>query len=351
LFKNRLTGSLEVYTGTTSDLLWSKNLPSSSGKTVNSFYTNIGAVRNSGIEFAVDANIIRTKDINWSVNIALAHNKNKITELDPTIAEYGQRNSNSILKVGGSLMHAYMIQYAGVDPENGRAQYWKDTYKYKLDENGNPTSDILLDGDGNYVVESSEKTYNIDEATRRDCGDILPKLQGGFGTTLAAYGFDLTCQFAFQLGGQYYDGAYQQLMHNGQEVGHAMHRDLLNAWSPENKNSNIPRLSTASVDDPGSGSQTPMDRFLTSSDYLTLTNLSLGYNLPRKWVTPLSLRSIRLYVSGENLFLLTARKGMDPRFQSSNTSLSVGSYTAGGGLQAGSYSAMRAITGGVTVTF
>jgi hypothetical protein len=130
-----------------------------------------------------------------------------------------------------------------------------------------------------------------------------------------------------------------------------MHRDLLNAWSPENKNSNIPRLSTASVDDPGSGSQTPMDRFLTSSDYLSLTNLSLGYNLPRKWVTPLSLRSIRLYVAGENLFLLTARKGMDPRFQSSNTSLNVGSYTAGGGLQAGAYSAMRAITGGVTVTF
>ena len=351
LFKNRITGSLEVYTGTTSDLLWSKRLPSSSGKTVNSFYTNIGAVRNSGIEFALDANIIRTKDINWNVNIALAHNKNKITELDPTIAEYGQRDGSSILRIGGSLMQAYMVKYAGVDPENGRAQYWKDTYKYKLDADGNPTSDIQLDSDGNYVIESSEKTYNLDEATQRDCGDILPKLQGGFGTTLTAYGFDLTCQFAFQLGGKYYDGAYQQLMHNGQEVGHAMHRDLLNAWSPDNKNSNIPRLSTASVDDPGSGSQTAMDRFLTSSDYLSLTNLSIGYNLPRKIVTPLTLRGIRVYVAGENLFLLTARKGMDPRFSSSSTSLAVGGYTSGGGLQAGAYSAMRSITAGLTVTF
>ena len=346
LFKNRLTGSLEVYTGTTSDLLWSKQLPSSSGKTVNSYYTNIGAVRNSGIEFALDGNIIRTKDINWNVNIALAHNKNKITELDPSIAEYGQRYSNQILKVGGSLQHAYMIQYAGVDPENGRAQYWKDTYVYKTDENGNKTSDIMLDKDGNYVIESSELTYNIDEATRRDCGDILPKLQGGFGTTLAAFGFDLTAQFSFQLGGKFYDGSYQQLMHNGQEVGHAMHRDLLNAWSYENKNSDIPRLSTASSDDPGSGSQTPMDRFLTSSNYLCLNNLALGYNLPRSIVTPLTLRGIRVYVAGENLFLLTKRKGMDPRYN-----LGIGGYTSGGGLASGSYSAMRSITAGITVTF
>ena len=345
LFKNRITGSLDVYTGTTSDLLWSKQLPSSSGKTVNSFYTNIGAVRNSGIEFSLDANILRMKEINWNVNIALAHNKNKITELDPTISKYGQRYSNQILKVGGSLQHAYMVQYAGVN-EQGQAQYWKDTYVYEKDENGDPTTDIAVDGDGNYVIESSELTTNLDDATRRDCGDILPKLQGGFGTTFSAYGFDLTAQFSFQLGGKYYDGSYQQLMHNGQEVGHAMHRDLLDAWSPDNKGSNIPRLSTASVDDPGSGSQTAMDRFLTSSNYLCLNNLALGYNLPKSIVTPLTLRSIRVYVAGENLFLLTKRKGMDPRYN-----LGIGGYTSGGGLAAGSYSAMRSITAGVTVTF
>ena len=345
LFKNRITGSFDFYTGTTSDLLWSKQLPSSSGKTVSSFYTNIGAVRNTGVEFSLDANILRMKDINWNVNIALAHNKNKITELDPTISKYGQRSSQQILKVGGSLQHAYMVQYAGVN-EQGQAQYWKDTYVYEKDENGDPTTDIAVDGDGNYVIESSELTTNLDDATRRDCGDILPKLQGGFGTTFSAYGFDLTAQFSFQLGGKYYDGSYQQLMHNGQEVGHAMHRDLLDAWSPENKGSNIPRLSTASVDDPGSGSQTPMDRFLTSSNYLCLNNLALGYNLPKSIVTPLTLRSIRVYVAGENLFLLTKRKGMDPRYN-----LGIGGYTSGGGLAAGSYSAMRSITAGVTVTF
>jgi hypothetical protein len=89
-----------------------------------------------------------------------------------------------------------------------------------------------------------------------------------------------------------------------------------------------------------------MDRFLTSSNYLCLNNLALGYNLPKSIVTPLTLRSIRVYVAGENLFLLTARKGMDPRYN-----LGIGGYTSGGGLAAGSYSAMRSITAGVTVTF
>jgi hypothetical protein len=125
-----------------------------------------------------------------------------------------------------------------------------------------------------------------------------------------------------------------------------MHRDLLDAWSETNKGSNIPRLSNASVDDPGVGSQTPQDRFLTSSDYLCLNNLAIGYNLPKSLVTPLSLRGIRVYVAGENLFLLTARKGMDPRYN-----LGIGSMTSGGGLASGSYSAMRSITAGLTVTF
>ena len=189
---------------------------------------------------------------------------------------------------------------------------------------------------------------DISKATRYDIGNILPTIQGGFGTSLSVYGVELTAQFSFQLGGKFYDGSYQQLMHNAisSEAGKAMHRDLLDAWSETNKGSNIPRLSNASVDDPGVGSQTPQDRFLTSSDYLCLNNLAIGYNLPKSLVTPLSLRGIRVYVAGENLFLLTARKGMDPRYN-----LGIGSMTSGGGLASGSYSAMRSITAGLTVTF
>ena len=363
LFKNRITGSLEVYTGKTKDLLWSKTLPASAGKTVNNYYTNIGTLLNRGIEFALDASILRTKDINWNFNIALAHNHNEFTELDPAIVETGQRYSNSIIRVGGSSAQAYMVRYAGVNSE-GQAQYYaqfvldKDGKRVNqtVDDNGVAdiyTGDTRVNSYGNaaedypYGVEEGLVT-DISKATRYDIGDILPKIQGGFGTSLSVYGVELTAQFSFQLGGKFYDGSYQQLMHNAlsSEAGKAMHRDLLDAWSPENPTSNIPRLSNASVDDPGVGSQTPQDRFLTNSNYLCLNNLSLGYNLPKSLVTPLSLRGIRVYVAGENLFLLTARKGMDPRYN-----LGIGSMTSGGGLASGSYSAMRSITAGLTVTF
>ena len=360
LFKSRLTGSLEVYSGKTSDLLWSKTLPASAGKTVNSYYTNIGTLKNSGIELSLDANIIRSKNINWNVNLALAHNKNEFTELDPAIVETGQRYSNSIIRVGGSSAQGYMVKYAGVN-EEGQALYHA---QFLLDKNGarqnqGKLADGSLDpmsGDtrvNSYGEDPDQKieeglTTDISKATRYDVGDILPKVQGGFGTSLSVYGVEITAQFSFQLGGKFYDGSYQQLMHNAlsSEAGKAMHRDLLNAWSETNKGSNIPRLSNASVDDPGVGSQTPQDRFLTNSNYLCLNNLSIGYNLPKSIVTPLTLRGIRVYVAGENLFLLTARKGMDPRYN-----LGIGSMTSGGGLASGSYSAMRSLTAGLTVTF
>ena len=360
LFKNRITGSLEFYTGTTTDLLWSKTLPASAGKTVNSYYTNIGTLKNSGIEFALDANVFRSKDINWNVNIALAHNKNEFTELDPAIAETGQRYSNSIIRVGGSSAQAYMVKYAGVN-EQGQALYHA---QFLLGKDGKRVNQgTLADGSldpmsGDTQVNSygENPEYGVEEglvtdiskATRYDLGDILPTIQGGFGTSLSIYGVEVSAQFSFQLGGKFYDGSYQQLMHNAlsSEAGKAMHRDLLDAWSETNTGSMIPRLSNASVDDPGVGSQTPQDRFLSSSNYLCLNNLSIGYNLPKKWVTPLTLRGIRVYVAGENLFLLTARKGMDPRYN-----LGIGSMTSGGGLASGSYSAMRSLTAGLTVTF
>ena len=348
LFKYRLNGTFEFYTGTTSDLHWSKQVPLSSGLPVTAFPLNVGKLLNRGVEFSLNSDVIRTKDVKWNINLNLAHNHNEFTELDESIAEKGLRYSNQIIRVGGSSAHAYMKRFAGVDKSNGRAQYWK-AYTYKDQDNPNPNELSLMTntyGEGPIVKE--ELTYDITEASLYDCGDILPKLQGGFGTTLDLCGFDLSAQFSFQLGGKTYDGGYQQLMHNGsgQQLGTAMHKDLLNAWSPENPDSDIPRLSTAAIDDPGSGSQTPIDRFLTNSNYLCLNNLTVGYTLPTKWVRPLSVKSIRLYFAGENLFLLSARKGLDPRFN-----LGIGDFTTGQGLASGSYAAMRSYTGGITVTF
>ena len=342
LFKYRLNGSIEVYTGTTSDLLWSKTVPLSSGIMVSSYPANIGSLRNSGIELSLDGTIIKTKDFTWNVNLALAHNKNKFTELDASIAETGLRSSTRIVRLDGSIQQAYMVKYAGVDPETGEAQWWK---AYTTDENGNEVALTNTYGDG--PVTREELTKDITEASRYDMGDVLPKLNGGFGTSVDFRGFDLSAQFSFQLGGKFYDGTYQQLMHNGQgqSTGFAWHRDILNSWSETNKGSDIPRLSAASADDPN-GSQTAQDRFLTSSNYLCLNNLTLGYTLPQRLTQKFQVRNIRVYFAGENLFLLTKRKGMDPRYNNG-----IGGYTSGGGLAGGSYAAMRTFTGGLTLTF
>lgn len=156
----------------------------------------------------------------------------------------------------------------------------------------------------------------------------------------------MSAQFSYQLGGKIYDGQYQALMHNGTSKGSAMHKDLLNAWSETNKNSDIPRLSQAAADDPGIGSQTTQDRFLTSSNYLCLNNLTLGYTFPKALIRPLELTNLRVYVAGENIFMLTKRKGLDPRFN-----YGIGSMTSGSGLSGGGYAALRSITAGISLTF
>jgi TonB-linked SusC/RagA family outer membrane protein len=330
LLGHRLNGSIEYYHRKTTDLLYSKTLPLSSGISVSTYPVNVGAMVNRGLEISLDGTPYKDENIEWGLNFNMTTNHNEITKLDPSVAKNGIKTSSYILREGGSYLEAYMIKYAGTDKTTGEGLYYKDV----KDANGNVTG----------VTTTTDMT----KATLYDLGSTLPDVYGGFGTTFKAYGFDLSAQFSFQLGGKIYDGQYQALMHNGQSAGNAMHKDLLKAWSPENPTSNIPRLSTAASDDPGSGSQTPMDRFLTSSNYLSLNNITLGYTLPKFIVHMMKLDNIRVYVAGENLFLLTKRKGLDPRYGIFSLQ---NSMTAGTGMASSSYASMRSITAGITVSF
>ena len=324
LFKGRLSGTLEYFNRKTSDLLYYKPVPLSAGNPTGEYPINVGKITNKGIEFNLIGTIIKTNDIVWTANLNLTHYKNTIDELDESVRENGIKYSTYIYEEGGSLYDAYMFKYAGVDKETGQALYY---YKEK-DENGNETGRDLT-------------TANFSQADKYNCGSVLPKLFGGFGTTLNAYGFDLSAQFQFQLGGKIYDGSYQALMHTQDAAGQAWHKDALKAWTPENRNTDVPRL-----DGDTQVGQSAVDRFQISSNYLSLNNATLGYTFPKKLIAPLTLTSLRVYVAGENLFVLSKRKGLDPRY-----SLGIGGYTSGSGLNTNSYSAMRTITAGVTVSF
>ena len=339
-FNYRLNGTLEVYTGRTKDLLYTKNLPLSSGISANDYPSNVGTLLNRGIEFSLDGDIFKTSDIRWNVNLALSHNHNEFLKLDPADeAAGGIKYSNSIIRVGGSIAQGYMLRYAGTYqgsytgevPANNNFEPGQSLwYAREVDAAGNETGkDIVVNA--------------VADADQYDVGSVLPKVIGGFGTTLECHGFDLSAQFSYQLGGKTVDGAYAQLMQNGRAKGQAMHKDLLDAWSATNSSSDIPRLSYGDTD---ASSQAASDRWLTSSNYLTLNNLTIGYTFPKTWMNKIHVRSLRVFLAGENLFLLSARKGLDPRYTAG-----VGSFTTGAGRATGAYATMRSLTAGLTVKF
>ena len=324
LFNGYLNGTVEYFSRTTSDMLYYKEVPLSAGNPTGEYPVNIGSVQNSGFEVTLGGSIINTRNVQWDWNVNASHYKNVILELDETVAEDGIKGGNAIYKVGGSLYDAYMRKYAGVNPQTGEAQWYKKEY----------------DADGNYTGDAITTVFS--DATQYELGTVMPKLYGGFGTTLRVYGFDLSAQFSYQLGGKYYDGTYQSLMHtNSGSAGSAWHVDVLNSWTPENTNTNIALLDGAT-----SEGQTAVDRYLISSNYFSVNNVTLGYTLPKRLTQKIGIEALRVYVSGDNLAVVSARKGVDPRF-----SMGLGSYTSGSGLNSGNYSAMRTIAGGITLTF
>ena len=114
-----------------------------------------------------------------------------------------------------------------------------------------------------------------------------------------------------------------------------MHKDLLNAWTPTNTNTDVPRLAT---NDQYTVYTAAVDRWLVSSNYLALNNITIGYTFKRDWVKKLGLSELRIYGAAENVALWSARKGLDPR-QSYLSSINA------------TYSPSRTISGGIRVSF
>ena len=322
-----LNGTVEYFNRDTQDLLYNKPVPYSSGNPTGSQPTNVGSIRNRGWEASFDGTLLQTKNIHWSWNANFTSYTNTILSLDESKMKEGIKGTGFIYKVGGSLYNAYMYKYAGVDPATGLGMY----YKKVFNDDGEWT------GEEEIVSDFTKLTTN----DRYDLGSVLPKLYGGFGTSLNFFNFDFSVQCSYQLGGKYYDGSYQQLMWTQDQAGGAWHKDILKAWTPDNPNTDVPR-NDGNID----VAQTPVDRFLISSNYLSVNNVTLGFTLPSKLTQAAKISALRVYVAGENLAVYTARKGMDPRY-----SMGIGSMTSGAGINSSAYAAMRSVTAGVSVTF
>lgn len=317
ILKNRLNGTIEFFSRKTDDMLFSFPLPPSYGYT--SYYDNIGDMRNRGIEVELKGTVLRTKDLEWDLNLNLTHYKNKITKLPDerkTMETDGVKgfSSGSFYYGEGESLYTYRIyKYAGVNKE-GLSLFYKD----------------VTDSEGNVI--GQETTTEIDEATYHLCGTTLPDVYGGFGTSLTYKNFDFSADFTYQIGGKVYDSDYASAMAGSK--GHAFHADLLNAWTPENNTSNIPRLQ---YNDSYTGASS--NRFLTNASYLNLQNITFGYTLPSSCCRTLGLEKLRIYATADNVWLWSKRQGLDPR------------QSISGGITSAYYAAVRTISGGITITF
>ena len=143
----------------------------------------------------------------------------------------------------------------------------------------------------------------------------MPDLDGGFGMDLEAYGVTLSISCSYRIGGYGYDNMYALLMHSDKIGSMNWHKDIKNAWTETNTNTNIPRFSNG-ADDYANGAS---DRFLTSNSFLSLNNINLGYKFPKKLIEKIKLNNLQVWVAADNIAIATARKGYNPMMSMSGT--------------------------------
>ena len=318
-FWRRLNVNFDFFVKETKDMLYASPLAPSQG-TPSSIYRNEMDMKNTGIEIEINGDVIKTDKVRWNASLNLTHYKNKLTKLpDSKPADLypdGYQAGNYWRKIDGSLYDWYLYEYVGVDPTNGLPQY----NKYVKDDDGNETVTIV---------------NTISEASQRQTGkSAIPDLTGGFSTTVEAYGFDLSIQTAFQLGGWVFDSFYNTLMTSGGQ-GSNFHKDMFNRWTPANTNTNIPRLFYMGSNEGISGNS---DYYLTKASYFSLKNITLGYTLPKSLASKLRIENIRVYLVGDNIWLKSKRKGLDPRQSINGTTSSI-------------YSALSSYSLGINLTF
>ena len=322
LLRGRISGTIEYFYRKTSDMLFWFTTPVSLG--YSGYYDNLGDMRNSGIEMSANVGLYRNENINWNFYLNFTHYTNKITMLPEdkktvTVEGYeGYANGTRFVGEGLPLNTFYIAKYAGVNQDTGKSMWYKD----------------VLDENDKVIGQTTTEEYS--EATQYLCGAPTPDIYGGFGTNLEFYGFDFSASFTYSIGGLSYDSGYAGFMSSptSSGVGSNFHKDVFKAWSPTNKDSNIPRFQ---YQDQYSASES--DRFLTDASYLNFQNVQLGYTFPERLTRKLQISRLRLYIACDNVVYWSHRQGFDPRFSFSGTTNSAVN------------SPVRTVSGGINLTF
>ncbi len=338
MFGGRLSGTVEYFSRTTTDMLYSFGVPGHLG--FLSYYDNVGDMRNSGVEVDLHGVLVNTKNVQWSVNVNATHVKNKVLRIADenkslgVEGHMGFESGNKFVGEGLSLYSFYLPKYAGTDKETGEPMWYKDEYEMTKDAEGNDI--VKRDETKTPIVKNRTVTKDYSAATNYLCGSALPDLYGGFGTSVEFFGFDFGVNFTYQIGGLTYDGDYAGLMSSptSGSTGTNIHRDIYTAWSTKGEENNVPRWQYG--DQYSSASS---DRFLISASYLNIQNAQLGYTIPSKLTKKFGVSTLRVYVAADNIWYWSKRQGLDPR------------QSFSGGASNAYYAPVRTISGGINIQF
>ncbi len=329
-FINRIDMSIDLYQTDNTELLLNKMLPPSTG-----FYEvmeNIGRVRNRGIEYRIDANIINMNKWRWDLGFNIGFNQNRVTELpDHTPIQQQASSVNQQIKEGQDIYTWYMKEWAGVDPANG------DPLWYVVDANG----DYVLDGAGN---KTTTNDYNATQA--HAVGKATPLFSGGLNTTVSWNGIFLHINSNFMYGNLIYNYTRQAYDADGAYLGYnqlSIENSPL-GWSRWTKAGDIATHPKAQLNGNKSANQVS-SRYLEDGSYFRLKNLTLGYDFPQQLIKKAHMTKCRIYFSADNLFTASKFSGMDPEITlETNSNTLAGMYTE-------NYPVGRTFQGGVEISF
>ncbi|WP_282125383.1 SusC/RagA family TonB-linked outer membrane protein [Marinifilum flexuosum] len=319
---NFLDLEVEYYRKSTKDLLFTTRVAPSTGNAL--WNVNDGKLLNSGLEFNAVIHAIKSNDVSFDVRINGAHYNNELTKM-PIDNSTGKEK---VIDIDGTFAKAkghglydfFMREWAGVDAATGQAQWYGYYYMDGANKVYVTSLPEYLAKEGNSMSGlTKEKVTDYNDATNKFVGkSVVPDLAGAVSLDFKYKGFTASAQFLYSIGGYSYDGQYATLMHNQQAGVNNYHKDIEGRWMKPGDVTDIPRLSNSQDKNVNATST----RFLIKNDYLALNNVKLSYDLPMSMLKPLNLSSASVWVSGDNLWLTTKRKGFNPTTSLSGASTS-----------------------------
>lgn len=300
ILQNKISGTATYYNKITTDMLMFVTLPPSSGYA--GIWRNIGKMSNKGFEFTLSTKNIN-KEFKWSTDFNIAFNKNKVLDtkgLPPDAFESGQPGEGRVI-VGYPVGQAYVVQYAGVQKEDGTL--------IQYDNSGNPVDTfnvaagtaLYYDLNGNIMTKEHPTGGDFYTLNRIPCGKPSPDFIGGITNNFSYKNIDLSFLISFVYGNTLYDDPAKRQL--GDYTRIAQRKDVLDAWSPSNPDSDKPAIFNEAVNS---------DLYLYDASFIRLRSVTLGYKLSENYCKKLKLGSFRIYLSGTNLLTFTKYPGWDP---------------------------------------